>query len=297
MFSADMENAKNCLRVLSLGETLVLFPEARLSTAGKFEGIQESTYKFIHKAGVPVYHLHLSGNYLAKPKWGDKIRRRALVEGTLTSLFTKEELSTLSMQEVQTKIDNALSYDEFAWLETRPNLRYKSKTLAEGLENILCVCPECRAKYSMKTRFKTISCERCGFERTLDERYAFTNPLPFANFSKWYDWQTEVWKEECDKEDFSMESEVILKHASLDGKKCLREVGRGVCKLNHLGLFYQGTKEGEPFEKCFPLPSIYRILFGAGEDFELYEGNEIYYFEPKEKRMAVAFYIASGLLK
>jgi hypothetical protein len=49
--------------------------------------------------------------------------------------------------------------------------------------------------------------------------------------------------------------------------------------------------------KHFPLNDIYRLLFGAGEDFEIYEGKEIYYFIPEEKRSCVDWYIVSGLLK
>ena len=55
MFAMDMENAKNCLTVLKNGEILAMMPEARLSTAGRFEDIQGSTYAFIKKSGVPVY--------------------------------------------------------------------------------------------------------------------------------------------------------------------------------------------------------------------------------------------------
>ena len=60
---------------------------------------------------------------------------------------------------------------------------------------------------------------------------------------------------------------------------------------------YKGTQDGKGIEKFFPLDSIYRILFGAGEDFEIYEGKELYYFVPEEKRSCVAWYIVSELLK
>ena len=45
------------------------------------------------------------------------------------------------------------------------------------------------------------------------------------------------------------------------------------------------------------MSQIYRLLFGAGEDFEIYVGKEIYYFTPKERRSCVDWYIASILLK
>ena len=43
MFAMDMENAKNCLTVLKNQEILAMMPEARLSTTGRFEDIQETT--------------------------------------------------------------------------------------------------------------------------------------------------------------------------------------------------------------------------------------------------------------
>ena len=43
MFATDLENAKNCLTVLRENGILAMMPEARLSTAGRFEDIQEST--------------------------------------------------------------------------------------------------------------------------------------------------------------------------------------------------------------------------------------------------------------
>ena len=70
MFTMDMENAKNCLTVLKNKEILAMMPEARLSTAGRFEDIQSSTYAFIKKAGVNVYTVKICGDYLADPKWG-----------------------------------------------------------------------------------------------------------------------------------------------------------------------------------------------------------------------------------
>jgi hypothetical protein len=66
--------------------------------------------------------------------------------------------------------------------------------------------------------------------------------------------------------------------------------------LNRNGLTYIGTEYGENVEKHFPLSKIYRLLFGAGEDFEIYDGKEIYYFTPEERKSCVDWYIASAKL-
>ena len=104
-------------------------------------------------------------------------------------------------------------------------------------------------------------------------------------------------KEILADEDFCLESEVTLKHSSLDGKTTLREAGTGVCRLDRTGLSYVGTEDGEEVTRFFPMDSIYRILFGSGENFEVYLGKEIFYFVPKELRSAVDWYIASDIFK
>ena len=298
MFTVDLENAKNCHRVIKNGEILAMMPEARLSTVGKFEGIQDSTYRFIQRMGVPVYAICLNGSYLSNPKWGNGIRKGSVVEGTLKKLCDAETVKSLPADEFKQMVNDALYYDDLAWLETKPELHYPGKTLAEGLENILCRCPHCQGLYTMKTKGMEITCEACGFTRTLSDRYVFTEPDPFKNFAEWYQWQ----KDEAEKEmlanpDFALESPVTLKHSSKDGKTMLREAGRGVCRLDKNGLVYKGTRDGAEIEKTFPLSQIYRLLFGAGVDFEIYEGSEIWFFVPDETRNCVSWYYVSELLK
>jgi hypothetical protein len=67
--------------------------------------------------------------------------------------------------------------------------------------------------------------------------------------------------------------------------------------LDKTGLVYRGTRDGETVEKHFTMEHIYRLLFGAGEDFEIYEGKEIWYFVPENKRSSVTWYIVSEILK
>ena len=88
-----------------------------------------------------------------------------------------------------------------------------------------------------------------------------------------------------------------LKHASKDGKTCLRHAGKGVCRLDRSGLTYEGTDDGETVSVHFNGNQVYRLLFGVNEDFELYVGKEIYYFVPENKRLCVKWYQCSIALK
>lgn len=297
MFATDTESAMNCMRVIKAGGVLAMMPEARLSTVGKFEDIQESTFAFLKKMGVTVYTIKISGDYLAKPKWATGIRRGSLVEAELDLLFTPDELRNMEISEIKDKTIAALSYDEFEWLAAHPEINYRSKKMAEGLENILTVCPVCKAKHSITTNKNTLKCEKCSLSAEIGKRYEFKSALPFENFAKWYEWQSEYIKNEIEAdESFHISSEVELRHASKDGKTLLTLAGKGVCTLNKEGLTYVGTEYGESIEKHFPLSQIYRILFGSGEDFEVYLGKEIYYFTPKDRRSCVDWYITSAIL-
>lgn len=297
MFTNDVESAKNCVKVINNGEMLVMMPEARLSTVGLFEDIQDTTIKFIHKMAVNIYTIQANGSYLAKPKWADKFRKGSVIEVELNKLYSAEEVKNLSFEEVKLGIEKAIGYNEWEWLENNKDISYKSKTIAHGLENVLCVCPKCHKKHSLKTDKNIITCESCDLKVEVDNRYQLSG-VEFKNIAEWHNWQTEVFRQEIkENEDFKLESEVELRHLSKDGKSCTRHAGNGKCVFDKTGLKYTGTQDGVEIEKFFPVEHIYRVLFGAGEDFEIYDGKELYYFAPTDLRSCVEWYIVSGILK
>jgi 1-acyl-sn-glycerol-3-phosphate acyltransferase len=274
-----------------------MMPEARLSTVGKFEGVQESTYKFIKKMSVPVYVIKINGSYLAKPKWADKIRKGSYVEAELNQIYTSDELKEATLDDIKQKIDGALDYNEWDWLQTHPEIKYKSKTIAKGLENILCICPNCGKKHTFSSDRNLLTCSECGLKVELDNRYKLTG-VEFNNIAEWYDWQQQQIKTQIENDDkFCLRSEVELKHLSTDGKSFTRHAGKGVCIFDKTGLRYIGTDDGVEIDKVFTLESGARVLFGSGEDFEIYENEELYYFVPQDKRSCVEWYIVSEILK
>jgi len=282
--------------VLKNNEILTMMPEARLSTTGRFEDIQSSTYSFIKKSGVNIYTIKFNGDYLADPKWGKGFRRGSVVEAELDILYTAQQVQSLSLDELKQGVEQRLFYDEFNWLQQRPTLRYRSGRIAEGLENILTTCPTCSRKFTLTTKKDSIYCEHCGYLTSLDNRYSFTGDFRFENFAQWYDWQKALLEQEISENpDYSLSSKVELRLPG-NGNSLTRPGGFGVCTLNRQGLTYSGTKDGETVELHFSLQRIYRLLFGAGVNFETYDGTQILFFVPEEKRSAVQWYMASMIL-
>lgn len=296
MFTLDTASTKNCLRVLKDGGILAMMPEARLSTTGRFEDIQENTYSFLKKSGVRVYTVKFSGDYLADPKWGRGFRRGALVEAEFDILYTAEQIKALSVAQIKKGVEERLNYNEFQWLAKHPALTYRSHHMAEGLENILTVCPVCGGKYTLTTKKDRICCEKCGYLTSLNNRYAFTGDFQFRDITQWYDWQKALLQKQIlNDPDYQLVSKVELRLPS-HGRGLTRHSGEGVCVLSREGLCYRGTKDNEAVELTFPLSQIYRLLFGAGVNFELYNGTQILFFVPEEKRSAVDWYLASMIL-
>lgn len=296
MFAMDMENAKNCLTVLRNREILAMMPEARLSTTGRFEDIQSNTYSFLKKAGVDVYAIQIGGDYLADPKWGKGFRRGARVEAELDLLFTAQQVQEMTLEQLKQGVEQRLSYDEFQWLRQRPRIRYRSVRIAEGMENVLTLCPVCNRKHTLRAKKNKLFCEHCGYITSVDDRYQFDKGFRFADLRQWYDWQKEVLQQEIVKNSgYALSSQVELRLPG-DGKHLTRHGGYGVCTLDRNGLTYAGTKDGETVELHFSIRRIYRLLFGAGENFEIYDGSQILYFVPEERRSAVDWYMASMIL-
>lgn len=296
MFAMDIESTMNCMKVIKRGEVLTMMPEARLSTAGRFEDIQGNTYGFLKKMEVPVYTIKLQGDYFADPKWGSGIRRGARIEAELDILFTAQQLQEMSVEQIRQGVEDRLYYDEFSWLQTRPNIHYRCKKMAEGLENILTTCPICGQKYTLSTQGREIRCKQCGHLTSVDDRYQFTEGFQFAHFGQWYDWQVQQLEEQIRNDpDYALESKVEFRLPG-EGDALTRHVGEGICRLDRNGLVYTGTKDGETVKLHFPMEQIYRLLFGAGENFEIYHFHEIHYFRPEIRQSAVEWYMASRIL-
>lgn len=296
MFALDIESTKNSVKVLHEGGVLAMMPEARLSTAGRFEDVQESTYSFLKKSGVPVYTIKIQGDYLADPKWGSGVRRGAVVEAELDMLFTAQELLDNTQEQIKQAVEQRLSYDEFAWLKTRPKIHYRNRKIAEGLQNILTVCPKCNGRHTITTKHNEIFCEKCGLLTGLDDRYQFDKGFKFEHLAQWYDWQKSKLEQEILQDPaYVLTSKVELRLPG-EGNALTRHSGEGVCTLSREGLCYKGTRDGEEVEIRFTVSRIYRLLFGAGENFEIYNGSEILYFVPEERRSAVDWYMTSMIL-
>ena len=115
--------------------------------------------------------------------------RRGYFHGAPVNVYPAEQLKEMTAAEVQAAIERDLYVDAYATQRTNPR-PYKGKRQAEGLENLLFVCPECGEYDSFTTENDKIACKHCGLTFRYN-RFGFLENAPFETVREFSDWQRE----------------------------------------------------------------------------------------------------------
>ncbi|MBP5452314.1 MAG: 1-acyl-sn-glycerol-3-phosphate acyltransferase [Treponema sp.] len=169
-FVSDYTVIKNISHAFSKKKSVVIFPESRHSNIGTTSLIPGNMGKlakyYAAKFNTPLVMLLIHGSYLKNPFWDEEHTRKGKLEAELRLVYTAEELLEADEDIVQKKIEELLSYDEYAWQEEN-RLSYTGKNLAEGMHLPLYRCFSCGTKYRMTSSGNKLTCSSCGQEFTL----------------------------------------------------------------------------------------------------------------------------------
>ena len=94
--------------------------------------------KMLKMLKVPVVVLNMKGNFVNCPQW-NKISKINPIIADMTQVITKEELETLSVDEINERVHKAFEYDDFAWQRDNKIVIDHPKR-AEGLHSLLYQC-------------------------------------------------------------------------------------------------------------------------------------------------------------
>ena len=200
-FVNDIALIKNIKKVMERKGILVLYPEARYANVGTSSELPESVGKLAKYLDVPLVTLNMRGNYLQSPIWNLTKRRGVLLDATITQIYTREELRKASVKEINEKLADFLSYDEYEYqYKNKMAITYEKR--AEGIELPLYRCPDCGAEFEMRTSGAEISCGKCGAKRIMTEYGRMVRPGGsedgFSHIPDWYEWERECVKKEID---------------------------------------------------------------------------------------------------
>ncbi|MFA5659997.1 MAG: hypothetical protein WC968_01185 [Bacilli bacterium] len=233
--------------VNTLRHITMIYPEARYSLVGTAAILPDSLGKLIKLLKVPVASLICRGNHLAQPVWNLK-PRKVHTEADLSYLFSVEEIDKLSVDDINKRIKEAFTYDDYAWQKEK-GVKITEPFRAEGLEKVLYKCPSCLAEGKMIGVGHYLKCGNCIKEYDMlpdGSLHATTGDTEFSHIPDWYEWQRAEVRKELEAGKYRLEAEVAIE--SLPNSKGFYRIGYGTITHNENGFKVEGkSHNGEEF--------------------------------------------------
>ena len=215
-----------------LGCSVLMYPEASYSFDGRATALPRKLGVLLKKLKVPVVTVTTEGAFSREPLYNCLQKRSHVkVSASVRCLLTAEEIAEKSVAELDAMLDEAFTFDGFAW-QRKNNVVIDSPTRADGLERILYRCPNCGAEGQMEGKGIILKCRHCGkvWELTnLGTLRAPNGKTEFRYIADWSDWQREEVKKELESGTYRLDTEVDI--GMLVDRKAIYMVGSG--RLQH----------------------------------------------------------------
>lgn len=299
-FTNDVGLIKHLNHVVNVNkDIIILHPEARYSLIGTNAVLPESLGKLIKLLKVPVVSLNMHGNYLNSPCW-NLAERGNPIEAEMTRIITKDQIKTLTYQQINDCINNALTYDEYAWQKAN-KISIKYRNNAKGLHKVLYQCPLCLVESQMVSDKNKIWCKNCGKEWIMSEfgeLKAVSGITEFSHIPDWYEFERRLVRKQIEEKTYNFSDDVLVD--SLPGSKGFISLGPAKLTHNLDGFYLEGNfvvkMSGSIYEDNFKLVkkplSMYSChieydYFNKGDCIELSTLEDTYYIYPQNKLSSV----------
>ena len=247
-FTMDLHLIKSISRVLKRGDILAMYPEARYTPIGTLAYLPESLGKLVKKNKVPVVAVVHHGNHLLTPFWNYRKPRKVPLHMTMTQILTPEQIETMSVDEINAALRDALSYDEYKY-QKENGILITEPHRAEGLHKVLYQCPHCLKESGMASKGTELFCTECGKRWNLNEDgslSALSGETEFAHIPDWFEWERLQVRKQIEEGTYSFEDEVEV--YSLP--RCWKFEKLGKATLTHTideGFILRGHYNGEDY--------------------------------------------------
>lgn len=173
---------------LNAGIDVAMFSEGNKSWDGLTGFISRRTADILKKARCGLVTYRFDGGYLRSPRWA-RYPRRGRMFGGVVNEYSYERLKDLSEDEIYRIIVTDMRADAYEF-QDKHHIRYRGKALAEGIENLMYLCPVCQRFDTIRTKGNEFFCD-CGMRAVYDE-YGYLNGdrIPeYDNTIKWNSFQ------------------------------------------------------------------------------------------------------------
>ncbi len=295
-FTNDLTLVRHLAKVVENGDIAVVYPEARYSLCGTTAVLPESLGKLCRLLGVPVAVLICHGHHVNSPFWNLHSRGIKPTEADFKLLFTPEDLKSLPLDEINSRLVDAFQYDDYAWLQSN-GLEMHYDKRAEGLEKVLYQCPHCGTEYEMDSKANQLICKHCGKTWTMlpdgSLQAGGGAPTEFSRVPDWYEWERANVRAEVEAGTYDS-GELPVEVRSLPNAKRFIALGSGTMRHNMDGFAVKvRSLLGKEYEMKIPVPSAYschieyNYLGKWGDCVDLNTLEDTWYTYPKVPNCSV----------
>ncbi len=250
-FTSDLKVVKHILHALTRQKICcTIYPEARFALAGVNEQIDTALGKLAKTAKVPVAVFMQKGNFLQSPQWCKHPYRRVPIEGEIKQIVTKEEVLTLSADEIQKRIEAEWVYDDYAWQRDN-KIKITCKKRAHNIHKILYQCPVCGKEFVTDSKDSKIWCNHCHAEWEMDyygQLKRTNGENKFTHVPDWYNWERENVRKEILEGRYKFEDKARLE-ILVNGSKGFKPIGEVTLTHDTNGFTMKGKlDDGSDFE-------------------------------------------------
>jgi len=254
-YTRDLHLVKSIRKVTQRGDILCMYPEARYSPCGTTSYMPDSLGKLIRMNKVPVVAVVHRGNHLHSPFWNFRKKRKVPHHTTMTQILTAEQAASMSAEEINSVIRQALDYDDYRY-QKENGILITEPYRAEGLHKVLYQCPHCMTESKMASEGAELFCTECGKRWHLGEDgvlSALEGETEFSHVPDWFAWEREQVRRQVEEGSYSFGDEVEV--YSLP--RCWTFKKLGSARLTHdreNGFVLEGSYRGENYRvQRFPL--------------------------------------------
>ena len=241
-FVTDMSLLKDLEYMLKVNkENVIMYPEAGYSLDGRTTTLPRKLGVLLKRLGVPVVTVITTGAFARDPMYNMLQIRDVKVSAHVKCLATAEEIKEKSVAELDALIDEAFSFDNFAWQRDN-KIVIDEPFRADGLQRILYKCPNCGTECKMEGKGTKLICHACKKEWEMDEYgqlKALSGETEYSHIPDWYDWQRECVRKEIEEGTYLLDTDVdIVIQVNLDG---VCNIGSGHLTHNAEGFHLTGA--------------------------------------------------------
>lgn len=207
--------------MLKVNKTNVLmYPEAGYSFDGTTTTLPRKLGILMKKLGVPVVTVITQGAFHRDPLYNMLQIRDVKVSAHVKCIASAEEVKSLSVAELDARLDESFAFDNFAWQRDN-KIAIDVPFRADGLHRILYKCPKCGAENQMEGKGTGLTCMSCGKHWEMDvygQMQADDGNTEIPHIPDWYKWERECVRKELEEGTYHLDEEVTIGvQVNLDG--------------------------------------------------------------------------------